>query len=571
MRILKSVLKEMPSSLSVNPRVCNLNWNFTVFSEFKRRPLVAATGFLSPFEITLNCNPATVESSNKSHLIPRCGAGMSWIASSDPIVAAADVSTVARTKYLVWLLVLFLLSLPLVNPWVRGDGVGYYAYARSMVIDRNLHFDADWLAANSSFIDGRVDATGHLRSDQYSPTGYVRNHFSVGPAILWAPFLIAIHVVVLVADRLGAAIPADGFSRPYLETMALATALYGFCGLVLAFDMARQYFNQTYAFLATLGIWLASSLPVYMYFNPSWSHAHSAFAVALFLWYWQRTRGGRSLGQWLVLALLAGLMMNVYYPNAILLLVPGLEAMWQYRGAFRSPDQKPQSVSKLFAEHLLFLLVAVLALLPTFVTRWILYGNPLESDYPSLRQWSWFSPKLLTVLFSADHGLLSWTPVLIPAILGLIVFWRRDPLLGGGVLLSFVAYFYFIASYPDWDGISSFGNRFFVSLSPLFVIGLAASLDFVCRCWRRHGRGLAAAAGVLGLLALWNGGLMLQWGTQMIPARGPIEWRDTINNQYAVVPVRVTRALDTYLFQRKINDAAYRGARQRSDKAKVAD
>jgi len=26
------------------------------------------------------------------------------------------------------LALLFLLSLPLVNPWVRGDGVGYYAY-----------------------------------------------------------------------------------------------------------------------------------------------------------------------------------------------------------------------------------------------------------------------------------------------------------------------------------------------------------------------------------------------------------------------------------------------------------
>src|SRR5271154_2108847 len=26
------------------------------------------------------------------------------------------------------LLLVFLISLPLVNPWIRGDGVGYYAY-----------------------------------------------------------------------------------------------------------------------------------------------------------------------------------------------------------------------------------------------------------------------------------------------------------------------------------------------------------------------------------------------------------------------------------------------------------
>src|ERR1700726_554607 len=58
------------------------------------------------------------------------------------------------------LLLLFLVSLPLVNPWVRGDGVGYYAYIRSMLIDHNFRFEKDWLAANPSFAQGRV-VSGH--------------------------------------------------------------------------------------------------------------------------------------------------------------------------------------------------------------------------------------------------------------------------------------------------------------------------------------------------------------------------------------------------------------------------
>ena len=36
------------------------------------------------------------------------------------------------------------------------------------------------------------------------------------------------------------------------------------------------------------------------------------------------------LAQWCVLAAAAGLMMNVYYPNVILLLVPGVEAVASY-------------------------------------------------------------------------------------------------------------------------------------------------------------------------------------------------------------------------------------------------
>ena len=96
-------------------------------------------------------------------------------------------------------------------------------------------------------------------------------------------------------------VKADGFSLPYLLAGALATALYGFLGLCVSFGLARRYVGDTWAFLATLGMWFASSLPVYLYFNPFYSHAHSVFAAAVFLWYWQRTRPQRSLAQWAIL------------------------------------------------------------------------------------------------------------------------------------------------------------------------------------------------------------------------------------------------------------------------------
>src|SRR5487761_962685 len=122
---------------------------------------------------------------------------------------------VALNKYDKILILIFVLTLPLVNPWVRGDGVGYYAYARSLIVGHNLDFAPDWLAANESFRLGRVDSDGHLKPSEYTPTGHLDNHFTIGPAIMWSPFMFAAHVAVLGADRLGAHIPADGFSWPY--------------------------------------------------------------------------------------------------------------------------------------------------------------------------------------------------------------------------------------------------------------------------------------------------------------------------------------------------------------------
>src|SRR5229473_2503118 len=377
------------------------------------------------------------------------------------------------------LLFLFLLSLVLLNPWVRGDGVGYYAFARAPLIEHSLNFEHDYIAANTSFREARLDEHGQPKQIFRTRTGHLDNHFTVGPAMLWAPFLLLAHGGVLLARALGSQVAADGFSAPYRLAMAFGTAFWGFLGLLLAFRLARQYAGDLWAFLATLAIWWASSLPVYMYFNPSWSHAHSAFAVALFLWYWHETRSSRSPAQWLILGLIAGLMLNIYYANAMVLAVLAVEALRQYLAAFRRDPRVATSefprVSDLLLRHFLFAAVVLICLLPTFITRYIVFGNAFESGYIPIKDWLWFSPAFLDVLFASNHGLLVWTPIFFLAIVGLILFWRREPRAGAAFLAAFLAFYFLIACYPDWAGISSYGNRFFVSLTALFILGLGVS------------------------------------------------------------------------------------------------
>ena len=452
------------------------------------------------------------------------------------------------------LFLLFLISLPFLNPWVRGDGVGYYAYVRAPLIEHSFDFTHDYQNANPRFRDMRLDEYGQPKSIFRTPTGHLENHFSVGPAILWAPFLLLAHWGVLVARALGSSVSADGFSAPYRITMALATAFYGFLGLLLAFRLARQHVEELWALLATLSIWWASSLPVYMYFNPSWSHAHSAFAVALFLWYWHKTRAARSPREWLVLALIAGLMLDVYYANATVLAILAVEALPQYLSTFRrdsGASAENLRPSNLFVAHALFALTLLGCLLPTFITRYIIYGNPIESGYVPLRDWLWTSPAFVSVLFSSDHGLLTWTPVLLFSILGLFLFWRRAPRIGSPLLAAFVAFYIFIAFYPDWDGISSYGNRFFVSLTPLFVLGLAVFLEGLATFFRSRRTAVAAAVVSLALLVFWNIGLMFQWGSHLIPPRGPVSFSEVLHNQLFVVPRHLSVELHSYLFKRK--------------------
>ncbi len=449
------------------------------------------------------------------------------------------------------LILLFVVSLPLVNPWVRGDGVGYYAYARSLVVSHNLQFEPDWLHANPSFYMGRVDAAGHIRADQYTSTGHLDNHFTIGPALIWIPFLAVTHAAVLVADFLGARIPANGFSWPYLDTMAIVTALAGFLGLFLSFRLARKYFSERSAFLATLGIWFASSLLVYMYFNPSWSHAHSAFVAALFLWYWDRTRAARTFGQWAVLGLIAGLMLDVYYPNALFLLVLLVELAVTAARIFRSSvPNRARELSSLLLESSLFSAALIVAFLPTLISRWIIYGSPFATGYTEVGVWHFTNPLWGLVLCSSDLGLFSWTPILLLAGVGLLFVARRDRELGSALILAALAFYFLIATYPDWDGISSYGNRFFISLTPIFVLGLTALIAASEALVRNKRVAWQGAIAVVAMLVLWNLGFIFQWGMHLIPERGPISWSEMASNQFRAVPEDLSNSLERYFTRR---------------------
>jgi len=449
------------------------------------------------------------------------------------------------TKYELGLILLFVFTLPLMNPWVRGDGVGYYAFARSVLIEHKLDFRQDWLRANASFRMDRIEPNSQINPNQYTVTGHLNNHFAVGPAILWAPFLIVAHGGVLLCDLFGAHLAADGFSRPYLLAMSFGTALYGFLAVVISFVLARRYVPERWAFLAAVGIWFGSSLPVYMYFDPSWSHAQSAFVVALFTWYWLRTRGHRSAAQWALLGAIGGLMMDVYYVSAVAVLFAVIESLAGYWEALKANNRA--QATRLFAGNVLFSAALLAAFLPTLIAKKIIYGSFFSFGYAV--HWFWNSPAFFKVCFSADHGLFSWTPILILAVVGLLCLRTLDRTFGAYSLAVFAVYLYVMGCYQDWDGISSFGSRFFVALTPLFIVGLAALFDSLARAWQPR-RAAMVAGGATAFLVLWNLGLIFQWGMHLIPPRGPISWRQAAYNQVAVVPKQAVSAVDLYLTRR---------------------
>ena len=66
------------------------------------------------------------------------------------------------------------MSLFFVNPWIREDGVGYYADVRSLLIDGDLHFENEWQAGNPTFTMGRVEDVIAYQSRKREPVAASR-------------------------------------------------------------------------------------------------------------------------------------------------------------------------------------------------------------------------------------------------------------------------------------------------------------------------------------------------------------------------------------------------------------
>jgi hypothetical protein len=100
-----------------------------------------------------------------------------------------------------------------------------------------------------------------------------------------------------------------------------------------------------------------------------------------------------------------------------------------------------------------------------------------------------------------------------------------------------VAFYALVALYPWWYGAFGFGNRLFVSLTPIFVLGLAFLFEQAVALWRGSSRAAAwRLIPVTSLLILWNLGLVYQWSQDMFPWRSQVYWGEILYNQFHDVP-----------------------------------
>jgi len=430
---------------------------------------------------------------------------------------------------LVCIFVISLVQLPLVlkvSPSVvRSDGVGYYAYLRSFFFDHDLDFRNEYSYFTSVLPQDSQSQASAFLDGSTTKTGHVPNIWPIGPAILWTPFFLAGHIFARLLSSLGQDVPLDGYSLPYQLAVALGSAIYAFAGLALVYQICRQYFRERSSLLALLFIWFGTSLTAYMYFMPSMSHACAFLCVSLFFYLWHRTRYARPLKAWLVLGVAAGLMALQRLQDSFFVAVIAIELLLWVVAWVRKHEWK--RILALGIPLLVFMAGAGLTFLPQMVVWRIIYGEFLPNVQKETMGYTfdWAHPRTIQVLFSSYHGLISWTPIIAFGLVGLYFLSRKDGILAIVLTGTFLLQLYVVSSWQIWFQGASFGGRMFISCTIVFVLGLAALLE-----WLSDSVSIRWLALVGSFFVIWNYLLLFQYGTGMIPREGSISWFQVIRN-----------------------------------------
>ena len=401
--------------------------------------------------------------------------------------------------------------------WVIGsDALGYYAHLRSMLLDGDLQFANEFIEYNKF---------EHHVPDPYqrTSTNHVPNKYSVGPALLWTPFFLVAHALTILAKHFGSVIKPDGYSVLYQLFIGFGSIIYGLTGLILIYKITMRFFHKNEALIATGFIALGTNVFYYLTNEPTMSHAMSLFAVSLFAFIWVKDIGNREKKSMILLGLTAGLMILVRQQNALFLVLLVIE----WIGLLKIDSSFVSRLRKQIIDVGLFVIALLIILLPQFVVWKILYGNFLVYSYEG-EGFNFTNPHLLDSLFSAQHGLISWTTGILISLAGVFLFLFKHPKLGSALIVAFVLQWYLNASWWCWWFSHSFGGRSYINCSFIFAIGIAMILTSTKK-WRLPIYLLLVA------LIVWNLMFIYQFILGMLPHEEAVDFKQVLHNAIQIV------------------------------------
>ena len=292
---------------------------------------------------------------------------------------------------------------------------------------------------------------------------------SMGMSILYSPFFALSHVYASYTNH-----EASGYSIPYKFGICMSSLFYLILGLFFLRIVLREYYSANVTSLTLFLIVMATNLYYYVVIGVGMSHNYlfcllSIILYCLIKWYRHPT-----LKMSIVIGLLSGLMILVR-PTMILIL---FFALFFNVASLQDVKDRIAFYQNHFGKVLLIFIGSTIAWLVQIIYWKVASGSFIYYSYTD-EGFFFLDPQIINSLFSFRKGWLLYTPIMIFALVGLGIMFKKQKKLAFPIIIVVVAYLYVTSCWWTWWFGGSFGNRTMIELFPLLAIGLAYVIKLI--------------------------------------------------------------------------------------------
>jgi hypothetical protein len=355
------------------------------------------------------------------------------------------------------------------NP-LSWDMFGYYLYTPATIIWKDPAL-IDFSKVEQ--IKAKYDNTPYYYQGSKTEKGGWMIKYTMGIAVMELPFFMVAH---MTAPLFG--YDKDGFSQPYQRAMMFCCFFYLILGFVILRKSLLKFFSDSLSSVLMLLIVVGTNFYITASSEPPSIHIieFSLFSTVFYLTVLWHENPSKKLA--ILLGISVGLSILVRPTDALIILIP---LLWNVT-SFKTLKEKLKILFSDYKTHttLAGILCFVIVFLQMCYWKKV-NGNWLTMSYNNNpgEGFEFLHPYILQVLFSFRKGWFVYTPLMIFAVLGFRIIYKKQRGMFWPILIFFILNVYVISSWSCWWYAGCYGQRAMIESYAILIFPLGYFIEGV--------------------------------------------------------------------------------------------
>jgi hypothetical protein len=357
-----------------------------------------------------------------------------------------------------------ILSVNILNPprqILTYDTFGYYLYLPGIFIYDQLEYSDP---SKLEELNEQYGFTTTFYQFVRAPNMKYLNKYSMGLAFLYLPFFLIAHLIANLAG-----FPADGLSPPYQYSLLVGGFIYSIIGVFILRKVLLRYFSDLQVAI-TLALLIFGTNYIYdAIFKGMMPHSMLFSVYALLIWLTIRWHEKPTLKYAVYIGLTAGLLILARPSEIVCMIIP---LLWGVTG---KESFKHRIV--FWKKNIRHLIVAAGCVFMVWIPQMIYWkaitGSFLFYSYANPGEgFDFLSPHTWHVLFSFRKGWLIYSPIMVFALSGFYLLYKKNRELFWPLIIFFILNLYLVSSWTNWWYAESFGQRALIQSYAVMAVPL---------------------------------------------------------------------------------------------------